>query len=61
MVNHPDQWKGAGVAVPVFSLRSKRSVGVGEFRDIRALVDMCEVAGAVLPATWGVLRGFATA
>jgi 4-alpha-glucanotransferase len=32
-------WKGAGVAIPVFSLRSKNSCGVGEFSDIRLLVD----------------------
>jgi len=45
MLNHPEQWKGGGVAVPVFSLRSQRSVGVGEFRDVKALVDLCEAAG----------------
>lgn len=32
-------WKGAGVAIPVFSLRSKNSFGVGEFTDIRLLAD----------------------
>nr|MBA2746521.1 4-alpha-glucanotransferase [Flavisolibacter sp.] len=32
-------WKGAGVAIPVFSLRSSSSFGVGEFTDIRLLVD----------------------
>jgi 4-alpha-glucanotransferase len=32
-------WKGAGVAIPVFSLRSKNSFGVGEFADIKLLVD----------------------
>ncbi|MCF1713039.1 4-alpha-glucanotransferase [Flavihumibacter sp. RY-1] len=32
-------WKGAGVAIPVFSLRSKNSWGIGEFTDIQALVD----------------------
>lgn len=30
---HP-YWKGAGVAVPVFSLKSKKSWGVGEFLDL---------------------------
>ncbi|MEY3819263.1 MAG: hypothetical protein RLZZ425_731, partial [Bacteroidota bacterium] len=29
------QWKGAGVAIPVFSLRSNDSCGVGEFSDIK--------------------------
>ena len=38
--DHPlGPWKGAGVAVPVFSLRSKAGFGVGEFTDIRLLVD----------------------
>lgn len=32
-------WKGAGVAIPVFSLRSKKSFGVGEFTDLKLLVD----------------------
>ncbi len=32
-------WRGAGVAVPVFSLRSGDSFGVGEFNDIKKLVD----------------------
>ena len=39
-INLPvDYWKGAGVAIPVFSLRSKNSWGVGEFTDIKLLVD----------------------
>ncbi|RYY59120.1 MAG: 4-alpha-glucanotransferase [Chitinophagaceae bacterium] len=32
-------WKGAGVSVPVFSLRSKNSFGIGEFSDLKLLVD----------------------
>ncbi len=32
-------WKGAGVAIPVFSLRSQKSMGIGEFSDILPLVD----------------------
>ena len=32
-------WRGAGVAVPVFSLRSEESFGIGEFNDIKHLVD----------------------
>ena len=32
-------WKGAGVAIPVFSLRTKAGLGVGEFNDIKKLVD----------------------
>jgi 4-alpha-glucanotransferase len=39
-INHKYQpWKGAGVAIPVFSLRSKNSFGTGEFTDIKLLVD----------------------
>lgn len=32
-------WKGAGVAIPVFSLRSKKDFGIGEFADLRLVVD----------------------
>lgn len=32
-------WHGAGVAVPVFSLRSEQGLGIGEFSDIKRLVD----------------------
>lgn len=32
-------WKGAGVAIPVFSLRTEKSFGVGEFADLKTLVD----------------------
>ena len=32
-------WKGAGVSIPVFSLRSKNSFGVGEFTDLKLLAD----------------------
>lgn len=38
-------FKGAGVAVPVFSLRTNESFGVGEFNDIRKLVDWCVLTG----------------
>ncbi len=32
-----NSWKGAGVALPVFSLRSKKSFGTGEFTDLKLL------------------------
>lgn len=32
-------WKGTGIAMPVFSLRTQGGLGVGEFRDIKTLVD----------------------
>ena len=43
-----DTWKGAGVAIPVFSLRSKNSFGVGEFTDIKLLVDWARACGLKL-------------
>ncbi|WNJ19345.1 4-alpha-glucanotransferase [Pontibacter sp. G13] len=33
------KWRGTGVAIPVFSLRSKKSWGIGEFTDIPLMVD----------------------
>lgn len=40
-----DPWKVAGVAVPVFSLRSGNSCGVGDFADLRLLVDWANSVG----------------
>ncbi len=45
----PDNtWKGAGVAIPVFSLRSEQSLGVGEFTDLKLLVDWAHATGLKL-------------
>src|SRR5580704_7652062 len=41
-------WRGAGLAIPVFSLRSKDSFGVGEFCDLRLLVDWASKTGLKL-------------
>ena len=41
-------WKGAGVAIPVFSLRSESSFGVGEFTDLKLLADWCRRTGLKL-------------
>lgn len=41
-------WRGAGVAIPVFSLRSERSFGVGEFSDLPLLADWAQRAGIKL-------------
>lgn len=38
-------WRGCGVAIPVFSLRSRNSFGVGEFSDIKLLAEWCARAG----------------
>ncbi|MBQ9184514.1 MAG: 4-alpha-glucanotransferase [Bacteroidales bacterium] len=51
IVNEPEpvfkrnNWRGAGVAVPVFSLRSREGFGVGEFNDIKLLVDWAAETG----------------
>ncbi len=42
------QWKGAGVAIPVFSLKSAMSLGVGEFSDIKLLADWAKKIGLKL-------------
>ena len=38
-------WKGAGVVVPVFSLRSEGSFGVGDFGDLKLMVDWADKVG----------------
>ncbi len=43
-----NQFKGAGVAIPVFSLRSEKSLGVGEFSDLKLLVDWAKQVGLKL-------------
>jgi 4-alpha-glucanotransferase len=35
----------AGVAVPLFSLHSKKSTGIGEIPDIKLLIDWCKTTG----------------
>ena len=42
---HEHHWRGAGLAAPVFALRTRSSVGSGEFADIKQLVNICNVAG----------------
>jgi len=41
-------WKGAGVAIPVFSLRSEKSFGTGEFTDLKPLADWAKSVGLKL-------------
>lgn len=38
-------WRGAGVALPVFSLRTNDGFGVGEFSDLKKLVDWAVLTG----------------
>lgn len=33
------EWKAAGVAIPVFALRTENSFGIGEFSDLKKMVD----------------------
>jgi len=35
-------WKGAGTVIPVFSLRSEGSFGVGDFGDLKLMIDWCD-------------------
>ena len=38
-------WRSAGVAIPVFSLRSENALGSGEFADLKLLGDWAQQAG----------------
>ncbi|KAH7511699.1 hypothetical protein FEM48_Zijuj12G0010400 [Ziziphus jujuba var. spinosa] len=38
-------WRGAGVAIPMFSVRSEDDLGVGEFIDLKLLVDWAVESG----------------
>ncbi|MBO4371254.1 MAG: 4-alpha-glucanotransferase, partial [Paludibacteraceae bacterium] len=38
-------WKAAGISIPIFSLRSKQSFGIGEYTDIAAFADWAKKAG----------------
>jgi 4-alpha-glucanotransferase len=56
------RWRGAGVAVPVFSLRSRaNSVGAGDFRDLIMLADWAAAAELsviqILPISDTSVRG----
>ena len=44
-VNPLAPWKGAGTAIPVFSLRSEDDFGVGDFFDLKKMVDWCKATG----------------
>lgn len=41
-------FKGAGTAIPVFSLRTAGDFGIGEFRDLRPLVDWAAATGQTI-------------
>lgn len=44
--NHPrGNWKGTGIAIPVFSVRTQNGLGIGEFTDLKLLVDWAKKVG----------------
>ncbi len=45
---HADTWRGAGVALPVFAMRSTAGLGVGEFSDLKLLADWAVQTGLQL-------------
>ncbi len=46
-----DSWKATGVAIPIFSLRSNKSFGTGEFFDIKLMIDWAVKTGQKLIQT----------
>lgn len=38
-------WRGAGTAIPVFSIRTKEDFGVGDFNSIKRMADWCASTG----------------
>ncbi|MCH5232444.1 MAG: 4-alpha-glucanotransferase [Muribaculaceae bacterium] len=46
--NPRDNWKGAGTAIPVFSIRTSDDDGVGDFLDLKKMVDWCELTGQTI-------------
>lgn len=44
-LNKETPWRGAGVAIPMFSVRSEDDVGVGEFVDLKLVVDWAVDSG----------------
>ncbi len=41
-------WRGAGVGIPVFSIRTKKSFGVGDFGDLKLFIDWAGKVGLKL-------------
>ncbi len=41
-------WKGAGVGLPVFSIRTRNSFGVGDFADLKLFIDWAKITGLKL-------------
>ncbi len=45
LVNPLGLWRGAGTAIPVFSLRTEDDFGVGDFADLIPMIDWCKKTG----------------
>lgn len=45
------QWRGAGMAIPVFSLRSSDDFGIGEFADLKMVADWAAACGMSIVQT----------
>lgn len=44
-VNPLQPWKCAGTAIPTFSVRTEEDFGVGDFIDLKKMVDWCKLTG----------------
>ena len=44
-VNPLQPWKCAGTAIPTFSVRTEEDFGVGDFMDLKKMVDWCKMTG----------------
>ena len=44
-VSQGHSWKGAGTAIPVFSIRSEEDFGVGDFVSLKKMADWCNLTG----------------
>lgn len=44
-INPLSPWKGAGTAIPVFAIRSAEDFGVGDFYDLRQMIDWAAETG----------------
>lgn len=45
LINTLTPWRGAGTAIPVFSLRSEKDFGVGDFYDLIGMIDWAAETG----------------
>ncbi len=45
IANPKPAWKGAGTAIPVFSIRTEDDFGCGDFIDLHKMVDWCKLTG----------------